>query len=129
MKKGNFEDIEKLASRIKWVFFIFLTLALVFVVYTGFTMAQTSGDPNSLYTWVVSVRTMVSTLIGALALLMVVIGGIMYATSAGNPKQISAAKDIIVSAVSGVALYILSAVLLGSATEQGIINTLFPPSS
>ena len=129
MKKGNFEEIEKMANRVKWAFSIFLTLALIFVVYSGITMAA-EGTGTELYTWVSNVRSMVSTLIGVLALLMIVIGGIMYATSAGNPKQTSVARDIIMSAISGVVLYILSAMLLGgSATEQGIIGKLFPPSS
>ena len=117
-----------MANRIKWTFFIFLVLALIFVVYSGITMAA-SGTGTELYEWVSNVRRMVSTLIGALALVMIVVGGIMYATSAGNPNQIKTAKEYIISAISGVVLYILSAVLLGgSATEQGIIGKLFPPS-
>jgi len=127
MRKRNFQKIGRMANQIKWAFFIFLTLALIFVVYSGITMAAT-GTGTELYTWVSNVRTMVSALIGALALLMILLGGIMYATSAGNPKQISTAKDIIISAISGVALYVLSSMLLGpSATEQGIIGKLFPP--
>jgi len=128
VKRRNFENLERMANRIKWTFFIFLVLALIFVVYSGITMAA-SGTGTELYEWVSNVRRMVSTLIGALALVMIVVGGIMYATSAGNPNQIKTAKEYIISAISGVVLYILSAVLLGgSATEQGIIGKLFPPS-
>jgi hypothetical protein len=126
MKKGNFQKIERMASQIKWAFFIFLILALIFVVYSGVTMAAT--DSTQIITWASEVRGWVSTLIGALALLMIVAGGIMYAVSAGNPKQITAAKDIIISAIAGVVLYLLSAVLLGGYGSQGIINKLFPPA-
>lgn len=127
MKKGKFEKIERMAIRIKWAFFIFLALALIFVVYSGITMAAT-GTGTELYSWVSDLRNKVSTLIGALALAMIIVGGIMYATSAGSPAQIKTAKEIVISAISGVVLYILSTVLLGgSATQQGIIGKLFPP--
>lgn len=46
--------------------------------------------------------------LGMVAVLMIIIGGIRYATSAGNPSQTKSAKDTILYAVVGLVVAILA---------------------
>lgn len=133
MKKTAVISLNQWAIWVRLAFFVFLILALIFVIYSGISLAAGSGasTPSSLYDWVYKLLYAVSGLIGVLAVAVITIGGIMYATSAGNQKQISTAKEMIISAISGVVLYILSLVLLGNfaggQNVTGIIGKLFPP--
>ena len=45
---------------------------------------------------------------GSVALLMIIAGGIMYATAAGNEEKLKAAKKVISYAILGVVIVILS---------------------
>jgi len=51
-------------------------------------------------------------LIGALAFLIIVVGGILYMTSGGNPNRIGTAKKLIWGAVSGVALLLVAGIIV-----------------
>lgn len=135
MKKMAVISLNQWAIWVRLAFFMFLILALIFVIYSGISLAAggpgASTPPLPLYDWVQKLLYAVSGLIGVLAVAVITIGGIMYATSAGNQKQISTAKEMIFSAISGVVLYILSLVLLGNFAGgqniTGIIGKLFPP--
>ena len=50
--------------------------------------------------------------VGALAIIMIILGGIMYATAAGNDDKIKKARKMIVGAVIGLAVAILAYVLV-----------------
>jgi hypothetical protein len=45
---------------------------------------------------------------GALAVIFIVVGGIFYVISAGNPSNIKRAKDILTNAIVGLVIAILS---------------------
>ena len=47
-------------------------------------------------------------ILGAIAVIMIIIGGIRYTTSNGDPANVKAAKDIILYAVIGLVVAILS---------------------
>ncbi len=68
-------------------------------------MAQ---DPSKLKTvW----RTVTNTLVfvvGTVAVLMIIIGGLMYVLSAGDPSSTKKAKDTILYAIIGVVVAILA---------------------
>lgn len=52
--------------------------------------------------------TIVFTVTGALAVMMVVIGGIKYASSQGDPQAVAKAKNTIIYALVGVAISIFA---------------------
>lgn len=57
--------------------------------------------------------TLVFTIVGALSVMMIVIGGIKYASSQGDPQAISKAKNTIIYAVVGVIVSIFSITIVG----------------
>jgi len=57
------------------------------------------------------VKTIINTLlflVGAISVIMIVIGGIMYTTSAGNSGQVTQAKNTIIYAVVGLVVAFLA---------------------
>lgn len=55
-----------------------------------------------------TILTLVFTVTGAIAVVMVIIGGIKYSSSGGDPSAVSKAKNTIIFAVVGLILSILS---------------------
>lgn len=70
---------------------------------------STSGDLNTIIgkiiDWVLGIA-------GAIALLFLIIGGVRYIISAGNPTQTEGAKKTIIYALVGLIVIILSYVLI-----------------
>ena len=68
-----------------------------------------AGDPKQLISqllgWGVSVG-------GGIAFLMIVFAGFQMTTAGGDPKKVQAAKELLVSALSGLVIIVLSVVLL-----------------
>ena len=58
-----------------------------------------------LYEWMIPLGT-------ALAVLVIIYAGYLYATSQGNPDSVKTAKDLIIGALVGLALIILAGVIL-----------------
>lgn len=55
-------------------------------------------------------------LAGILAVAFIILGGIRYITSSGNPKAIEGARNTIVNAIVGLALAALAYVIVGFVT-------------
>lgn len=55
---------------------------------------------------------------GAIAVLIIVVGGIRYITSTGDSKRIQAAKDTILYAVIGLVIVILARAIIGFVIGQ-----------
>jgi hypothetical protein len=53
---------------------------------------------------ITTILGIVFNIVGALALLMIVISGLRYITSSGDPQKASQAKDGIIAALAGVAI-------------------------
>jgi len=66
--------------------------------------------PNSIISNVINTILYV---VGIAAVIMIIIGGIRYATSAGNEKTVTDAKNTIVYALIGLAAAILAYVIVG----------------
>lgn len=116
------------AGQVLFVVLILLFLALVALAGNNASLAgePTNSGALDFPALIESMRGMVSWLIGTLAVVMTISGGIVYATSQGNPNQMGVGRDLIISAISGLALYAFSTFLLGSAAGGGgIIKTLF----
>jgi hypothetical protein len=66
------------------------------------TCAQATS--NGLSSTALTVTTTLLEIVGAIAVIMVVIGGLRYTLSGGNPKETEAAKNTILFAVVGLVI-------------------------
>ncbi|HEX6416025.1 MAG TPA: hypothetical protein VFZ62_00685 [Candidatus Saccharimonadales bacterium] len=71
------------------------------------SVCQAQGTDNATSMIEIVVNTMIF-LLGAIAVVMIVIGGIRYATSNGDSSSIKGAKDTILYAIIGLIVAILS---------------------
>ncbi len=69
-----------------------------------------TGD--SIGTIVTNIISILMYVLGFVAVIVIVIGGIMYATAAGDANRLKAAKDTILYAAIGVAVAILAQVIV-----------------
>ena len=89
---------------------------------------QGSGNPgcvDSFPTLIAQLTTYVTTIIGALAVLMFVWAGILFVTSAGNEERLGKAKKAMLWAVIGVAVSLAGAGLV--LVVRNVIGTTPPP--
>lgn len=63
-------------------------------------------------------------IVGAVAVIMLIIGGLRYVLSAGDAKNVSAAKDTILYAIVGIVVALLSFALV-----QFVVSSLDKPST
>lgn len=64
-------------------------------------------------------------IVGVLATVMIIIGGIQYSASAGNPAALGSAKETITSAIIGLVIVLMSYLILG--TFSGKFTNLTEP--
>ena len=95
-------------------------------VQSGIQSAQGTGVPTTLFGDAGIITTITNTLlfvVGALAVIMIIWGGLRYATSAGNASSVTAAKNTILYAIVGllIAFLAFAAVnwVLGAITGTG----------
>lgn len=81
-------------------------------------------DQNNLPKLIGQISTTMLFILGAIAVVMVIIGGIRYTTSGGDPQQTKAAKDTVLYAVIGLVL-----ALLAYAIVAFIVNVFVPRGS
>lgn len=65
-------------------------------------------NKNSLYTVIENVINVLLYAIGIISVIMIIIGGIRYATSGGDSSQTKSARDTIIYAVAGLVVAIMS---------------------
>lgn len=65
-------------------------------------------NKNSLFVLIGNVVNLLITIAGVIAVIMIIIGGIRYATSAGDAGQAKSARDTIIYAVAGLVVAIMS---------------------
>lgn len=68
---------------------------------------NTTGD-NNLGAWIKSIVNVILYIIGAIAVVMIVIGGLRYVLSGGDSSQTKSAKDTILYAVIGLVVAVLA---------------------
>ncbi len=66
-------------------------------------------DPNDLLGWIIKLGM---GLAGGIAFLLILFGGLQIMTSAGNPEQLNAGRELVSSAITGLILIIFSIFLL-----------------
>ena len=84
-------------------------------ILSGSQCAKANGTSNNLFAQGGVFQTIANTLIfivGAVAVIFLIIGGLRYVISNGDPKNVSAAKDTILYAIVGIVVAIVSFALV-----------------
>jgi len=96
--------------------FIFLISFIIFLSLAGFVFALSLPNPlgtvDSFQSLISGITLYISTVIGALAVLMFVVSGIQFVTSAGNPGRIDQAKKTAIYASIGAVIALAGAGLI-----------------
>ncbi len=83
----------------------------------GFTGPQEVND-DFIGTYVKVIYTYFVWVVGIIATVMVIFGGIRWVTASGNPGQVAQARDIINNAIIGIIIALVSVVLLNLISPQ-----------
>ena len=114
-------DMRKIAQTILPVVlaFLFVTLASVgiadsasaYSIFEGVNAARGDNQPTELFGTGGVITTITNTLlfiVGALAVVMIIVGGLRYVVSGGNATAVSAAKNTILYAIVGLIIAFLA---------------------
>jgi hypothetical protein len=96
-------------------------------VQAGVDAARGSGMPATLFGDGGVITTITNTLlfvVGALAVIMIIVGGIRYATSGGNASNVTAAKNTILYAIVGLII-----AFLAFAAVNWVLSAITPGGS
>ena len=115
---GNSEQVKKSKEIFKWstisIILIFLTAAMLQFLFT--TLGSNENVPssqiglgtNDLQTTVVNIVRIVLGLLGIVGVIMLIYGGYIWLTAAGNDESVEKGKKIIRAAVTGLIVILLS---------------------
>lgn len=115
---GNSEQVQKSKEIFKWstisIILIFLTAAMLQFLFT--TLGSNENVPASqvglgtrdLQTTAVNIIRVVLGLLGIVGVIMLVYGGYVWLTSAGNDESVEKGKKIIRAAITGLIVILLS---------------------
>lgn len=84
----------------------------------GLTASGTSTTPNSFSSVLTTVTNILLFLMGAISVIMIIVGGIRYATSQGDQTQMQSAKNTILYAVIGVVVSIAAYAIVSFVVTQ-----------
>ena len=87
-------------------------------VGSGVDVAAPEDAPSDLETVFTSVVNTVLFIVGAVAVLMLIVGGVRYVISSGNQEQVTAAKNTIVYALVGLIIAILAFAIINFITGR-----------
>lgn len=134
-KTKKWVKIAKISLLVLIVLFVILSLVygdqlLAVIPAPGTHSPDYGSDPsllgfaenNSFFNTMKSFYGALAGLIGLLAVVMIIAGGIVYATSAGDSDKIKTAKEMVMAAIMGVLLFAFANWLLGS----NAISKYFP---
>lgn len=91
-------------------------------VKTSIDYGCDASKGGAIYGFLRAIIKFASGLVGLVVILMLIIGGIRYITSAGDPKLVVSAKNQIVNAVIGLVLFSLMLAILNFLLPGGIIG-------
>ena len=100
-------------------------LVLLFGMAPGIVTAQTSelrqgsnhaagsgGDPESINKTISNIVNILSSLAGVAAVVMIIVGGFRYITSAGDSTRVTSAKNTIIYALIGLVIIALAQIIV-----------------
>lgn len=79
---------------------------------------STKGNDTSLTSRIHNIINLLIYVIGAVAVIMIVIGGVKYTTSAGDQSNTTSAKNTIMYAVIGLVVAVLAYAIVGFVISQ-----------
>ena len=85
-------------------FFVFASLLCLakFALADGIT--PPAGIPDNFATLLTNIANAVATLIASISVIMIIVSGMMYLTSAGNPQRMQTAKTAFIYAIIGIVI-------------------------
>jgi len=135
MKK--FIPLSVLATLSLAVFFSFVasTSASALTIVDGINAARGANVPGALFGdagIITSITNVLLFLAGALAVIMIIFGGLRYVTSGGNSSSVTAAKNTILYAIVGLIIAFLAFAAVNfvlNSVASGASGTQFPVSN
>ena len=97
------------------------------IIQQGANAARGDGQPSQLFGDAGVITTVTNTLlfvVGALAVVMIIVGGLRYTTSGGNSSSVTAAKNTVLYAVVGLII-----AFLAFAAVNWVLDILIPGST
>lgn len=94
------------------LFFAYLSIVIVYACgkdEVDTALGCIGTQPDTLATWVLTNAIKVA---GGIAFLLMLYGGFLFLTSAGDPNKLQEATDVIMSAIAGLLMIIFSVFLL-----------------
>lgn len=92
-------------------------MALIILLLSATPVFAASADVTKVQTFIVSVISVLVTLAGFVAAAFIVVGGIGYITSTGNPEKLETSKKTIVYSAFGLAI-VIGAFVLSNVVNQ-----------
>jgi hypothetical protein len=126
-------SVKKIAPVFLATFLVFV--ATIFVsqnsfassIIDGVNAAHGSGQPTELFGTdgiLTTVTNILLFVVGALSVIMIIVGGLRYVVSGGNSSAVTAAKNTILYAIVGLVISFLAYAIINF-----VINTLVPGGS
>jgi hypothetical protein len=85
------------------------------------TLSPSSGG-GIIVTYLRDVLRLLSSIIGVVIVLMIVIGGVQYMTSLGDPKAVASAKNRITNAIIALVLFLMTFAIISFLVPGGIVG-------
>ena len=79
---------------------------------------QTGASTDNLNTLLAKIITIFSAVVGVIAVLMIIVGGLRYITSGGDSNKVSAAKTTIIYALVGLVIVALAQLIVHFVLNQ-----------
>jgi hypothetical protein len=92
----------------------------VIIAKNGNNCVSSSGN-GVIVNYLANILTFLSAVVGAVILLMLIIAGVQYITSAGDPKAITNAKNRLVNAITALILFVMAFAILNFVVPGGIL--------
>lgn len=89
---------------------------------TGANCVDASKPGGPIFVYLAMIIKFLSGAVGLVIVLMIVISGVQYITSTGDPARVKEAKTRITNAITGLVLFVLMFALLNFLIPGGIIN-------
>jgi hypothetical protein len=97
-------------------------------VLVGVGQTDPKCDGSGVDSIIKTIVNILSMLVGVIAVIMIVISGLKYITSGGNPEKASGAKSTLIYAMIGLAIAALTQVLIHFVLFQANAATTAPPA-
>ncbi|MFA5986683.1 MAG: pilin [Parcubacteria group bacterium] len=103
--------MRKIISFFTWA--IYLLIPMITQAASGITAPKVEGLPSGEFAPILGkVLNFVTSLIGGLALLMIIVSGIMYMTSGGDSGKTDKAKEWLTASIIGLVIALLAYVIV-----------------